>query len=209
MYENSKRCLIISGGEFAKMEESASRFDYVIACDKGYLNAFSLDITPNIIIGDFDSYLEEITEIPVIKLPVMKDDTDTLSAVKYAMDEGYNDITVCCAFGGRFDHSFANIQTAAYIASRGGRAAMFGVDSYVYAFSNGSITLPRRPGHTLSVFSLTDKCEEVYATGVLYPLENAVITNCFPIGVSNTWAEETASISTGDGILLVVVSKDN
>ena len=43
-------------------------------------------------------------------------------------------------------------------------------------------------------------------TGVKYPLHGALVTNSFPIGVSNEW-EDTAHISCGAGILLVINAK--
>lgn len=207
--DRSKKCLIVSGGDYAEIDEPVPAFDYIIACDKGFINASSLDITPDIIIGDFDSYLEEITHIPVLKLPAVKDDTDTMAAVKYALEKGYLDITICCAFGGRLDHSIANIQTGAYIVSQGGRAAVLGADTYSYVFSNDSVSLERKKGFTLSVFALTDKCENVSIEGTFYTLESEEVTNSFPLGVSNTWMEETAAVSVGDGILAVIMSKDN
>ena len=206
---STKRCLIISGGDFAEIEEPASGFDYIIACDKGFLNASQLEITPDIIIGDFDSYLEEITNIPVLRLPVMKDDTDTMSAVKYALDKGYLDITICCAFGGRLDHSIANIQTGSYIVSKGGRAAVLGADSNAFVFTNDSISINRKEGFTLSAFSLTDTCEDVTISGTLYTISGQTLSNSFPLGVSNTWEKDTAKISVGKGTLLVIMSKDN
>ncbi len=204
-----EKCLIISGGEFAPIDLSFTSFGLIIACDRGYAAAERMGIRPDIVIGDFDSYGGSIADIPVIRLPVMKDDTDTMSAVRYALDQDFSDITICCAFGGRFDHSVANLQTAAFIAGRGGKAAVLGTDTYAYAFSNDSMAFARRQGHTLSVFSLSDRCENVSESGVLYPLQNAVLTNRFPLGVSNSWTEDTARVSVGAGILLVIISKDN
>ena len=61
-------------------------------------------------------------------------------------------------------------------------------------------------GSSLSVFSLTDASYGVYEKGTKYTLDNAVLTNSFPLGVSNEWAENTAEIGVKDGILLVVES---
>ena len=80
-------CLIISGGEFAPLPLDL-KYDYVIACDHGYDYAIRLGITPDLIIGDFDSCDTDVTsinEIPVETFPVAKDDTDTMLAVKCAI----------------------------------------------------------------------------------------------------------------------------
>ena len=61
-------------------------------------------------------------------------------------------------------------------------------------------------GYSLSVLALTDRVENVCITGVKYPLHGALVTNSFPIGVSNEW-EGAAHISCGAGILLVINAK--
>jgi len=208
-HAESGKCLIISGGEFAPIEESAGDFDLIIACDKGLENARMAGIRPALVIGDFDSYKNDVNDIPVIRLPVMKDDTDTVSAVKYAIGEGFTDITVSCAFGGRFDHSIANLQTAAYIAERGCRAKICGKDTILRAVKDGGITIQKEDGYTLSVFSLSDRCENVSIYGTLYTVEKAVLTNSFPLGVSNSWTAESAHISVGRGTLIIILSRDN
>ena len=153
-----KNCLIIAGGEFAPVDKT--EYDYVIACDKGYKYALDMGIVPDVIVGDFDSLDMEVnTNIPIIKLPKVKDDTDTLYAIKYAIDKGYKDITVCCAFGGRFDHSIANIQAAAYILESGGTPRITGKDTEVYMIKDSGIKLLPLAGSYISIFSYS---EEIY-----------------------------------------------
>ncbi|MCI6178908.1 MAG: hypothetical protein MR662_00220, partial [Treponema porcinum] len=75
-----------------------------------------------------------------------------------------------------------------------------------FVFKNSSVTLEKTAGTSLSVFSITDASYGVYEKGTKYTLDNAVLTNSFPLGVSNEWAENTAEIGVKDGILLVVES---
>ena len=143
----------------------------------------------------------------IIKLPCEKDDTDTMSAVKYALGRGISEISIICALGNRLDHTFANLQTAGYIVSHGGKAVISGNQDRIYAFSNASARFERESGWSLSVFSLSDRCESVSISGAKYTLSDASVTNSFPIGVSNEWKDENACISVGNGILLVILSK--
>ena len=55
-----KTCLIISGGDFSSCPKES--YDLVIAVDKGLEYALRLNISPDVIIGDFDSL--EHTGIP-------------------------------------------------------------------------------------------------------------------------------------------------
>ena len=49
------RCIIISGGVFGPVPEKQPG-DFIIACDRGYVYCERLGLTPDLFIGDFDSY---------------------------------------------------------------------------------------------------------------------------------------------------------
>ena len=94
--DSEKICAVISGGDYAPME-CVEECAFIIACDRGYVHARRAGVHPDIILGDFDSYsgaLPEGTEI--LRLPVEKDDTDTMSAVRHALDMGYRRIRIYC-----------------------------------------------------------------------------------------------------------------
>lgn len=201
-----KTCAVISGGEYSGLD-GIEKSDYIIVCDKGYEYALENGIKPDIFVGDFDSYKGDIQgDIPVLELPAEKDDTDTLAALRYAVKAGYKRIVIYCALGGRTDHMLANIQAAAFAAKNGAVVHIFGKETRITVLSGGGITIPKKNDCSLSVFSLTDKCTGVTASGVKYPLNDAVINNTFPIGVSNEW-KTTAEISVKTGILAIVISK--
>ncbi|MBR3099879.1 MAG: thiamine diphosphokinase [Clostridia bacterium] len=202
-------CLIISGGVFSDDPPVPRDASCVIACDRGWQYAERLGIVPDVILGDFDSSAPPVrTDVPVLTFPVRKDDTDTMLAARHALEKGYRDITVCCALGGRFDHTLANLQTAAFIVSRGGRCRLLGRNTELIAFTRGTVRLPRRKGYKLGVFSLSDRCENVTLRGTDYECENIVLSSAFPLGACNAWAADTAEISVGNGILLAVSSSE-
>ena len=56
----------------------------------------------------------------VRRLPVEKDDTDTLAAVKLGLERGCTDFWIYGGTGGkRLDHTLANLQTLLYLRRRG------------------------------------------------------------------------------------------
>ena len=199
-------CLIISGGEYSPIFD-ISDIDYIIACDRGYEYAQKMGLKPDLIIGDFDSAPVPVTDIEVLQFPAHKDDTDTMLAVKYALDKGYDNIVICCAFGERFDHAFANIQTGAYIAGRGALVRLTGAGTEAVIFKNSMHSVARKIGWSLSVFALSDKCEGVSIDGTEYTCSNISLSNTFPLGVSNAWNSESAQIEVKNGIVMVVQSK--
>ena len=230
-----KKCLIITGGEGVPLPEELRNTlegSYVIACDSGYKNARNAGITPDLIIGDFDSAPLPDTKIPLRQYPTRKDDTDTMLAARHALELGYGDITIACGLGGRMDHAFANIQTGAFIVSSGGRARMIGKDTELYFFGRALerqeeredaspdhgadealqkeiLRIPWHKGYSLSVFSLSDHSEGVSIRGTKYEVTGALITNTYPIGTSNVWSSSNtgAEISVRSGILLVILSR--
>ena len=205
-----KTCLIISGGDFSYLP-SDTNYDYVIACDAGYSNAQKLGITPDLVMGDFDSYngnsMTDFYDIPVLRFNVIKDDTDTMLAVKKALELGYGSIIIACALGGRLDHTFANIQCMSYATKHGARCKILTSNEELITLSEGTINLPRKSGYSLSLFSLTDTCENVCIEGAKYTASDITLTNSFPLGVSNEWSDDIVNISVAHGILLIVMSR--
>ena len=122
-------CVIISGGEFSPITGLRPE-DFVIACDKGYTYAKRCGIVPNLVVSDFDSYAGQIDNgIPVERFPSEKDDTDTMIAVRYAVEHGFEEVRLFCALGGRLDHTLANLQALLYAQSHGLRASITGADT--------------------------------------------------------------------------------
>ena len=201
-------CAIISGGEFAPLDgiENAA---CVIACDRGYEYAARCGIKPDLLLGDFDSYTGALPAgVEVLRLPVEKDDTDTMSAVRHALDMGCRRIRIYCALGGRLDHLYANIQTGAFAAAHGARSEIIGEGAHIYVLPGGAIELPYRPGWSLSVFAIEDEVRGVSITGAKYQLSDAVITNTFPIGTSNEWLPgEAVTVRAEAGIYAVMLCR--
>ena len=104
-----KRCVIFTAGEQRGIERRQIGLraeDFVICCDAGYRLAEELGVTPDLLLGDFDSYTGPLPEgIPVKRYIRDKDDTDTAAAVKYALAEGYDSILLVAALGGRLEHA--------------------------------------------------------------------------------------------------------
>ncbi len=202
-----KHALIISGGEYSSPDLS-KEYSPIIACDKGYLYAVLMRLKPDVVIGDFDSYKGKLpTDIPVIRHPVEKDDTDTMLAVRYAIKEHADAVTICCALGGRMDHLIANIQTLSFAAENGLTAEICSEHERLRTLTNGELIIPKKENRSLSVFSLTEKCTGVTISGAKYSLSDGELTSSFPLGFGNTWEEENVTVSVKTGTLLIVESE--
>lgn len=206
----SKKCYIFSGSPDSRC--SGITFEknrYVICADGGYILAKKMNIEPDVIIGDFDTCKIKLPEnCEIIKYPQEKDDTDTMLAVKLALDRGYKNIVICGGIGGRLDHTFANIQTLKFIMKHGGNGELAGDGNFVTMQGAGVKVYNKKEGYYFSLFSYTQECTGITATGFKYPLKNGVLKNSFPLGISNEIIGKSGVISLEKGILLVIYSKD-
>ena len=203
----SEFCLIISGAPECYFPVSFTKADFVIACDAGYIHAQRADIVPDVIIGDFDSYLGDLPGgVEIIRTKPEKDDTDTMMALKLAIRRGYRRIMLVGALGGRVDHMLANISLIAFAATKGADLQLVDGHHQIFAVRDGKRRVPRSSWRNLSVFAFDTECTGVTLRGVKYPLEGAVLTNTFALGVSNEFTEDIAEISVESGILIVVLS---
>ena len=166
------RCVIICGYLIGRIDQAISLQpdDYIICADAGLDLAQNEGITPDLYIGDGDSKRQAFDGAS-IHLPVRKDDTDLMAAVKYAIEKGFSDLWIVGGIGGRLDHSIASIQTLAYAREHGACARLVDRDTTVQ-LCDSRLRLPCRPGFSLSLFAYGGRCEGVSLSGASYPLQN-------------------------------------
>ena len=200
-----KRCFIFAAGTFFGLRERPAAGDLVIAADAGYLVCQQQGIVPDLLLGDFDSMELPSFSGEICRLPVEKDDTDMIAAVKTGLARGCTEFFLYGGTGGRrLDHTLANLQTLLYLRRRESRGWMFDDDFVWTVIENESLTVPQETEWALlSMFCLGDRAEGIDLQGVQYPLSGGVLTPEFPLGVSNHIMEEAAHISVGRGALAV------
>ena len=202
-----KSCWIFCGAPSDNFKVYPPENAYIIAADSGYSVLKKIGLTPNILLGDFDSLNEEVNDdCIIITSPAEKDDTDTMLAVKTALEKGFTDITLASSIGGRLDHTYANIQTLAYIAEFGANGCMMGENDIVYLLNEGEYSFDKIEGMYFSIFSYSQNVT-VTTTGTKYNLFNYYLSNKFPLGVSNEIIEKVCNLTVKDGQILVIFSK--
>lgn len=223
--------LIITGGDinidFIREYIKTLSYDKVFAVDKGLEAVYALEIAPDIMIGDFDSVDSDVLKyydnkiasgmIHTIKIehPVMKNDTDTALAVKYAEDNGADRITILGFNGSRMDHVFANIGLLTQIEKNGCNCEMVDETNRIrlidsrYNCNEIIISKNEQFGEYISLIPLNDKVRGVTMEGVLYPLDSSVITKGSTLTISNQITEKTARILIEDGAALLIESRDS
>ena len=201
-----KRCFIFAAGTFYGLRERpGDPGDVVIAADAGYQVCLEVCVKPDLLIGDFDSMEPPADFARVRRLPVEKDDTDTLAAIRAGLEEGCTDFLIYGGTGGkRLDHTLANLQSLLFLRRRGARGFLYGDDFLWTVIENEDLRVMRTvEWGLLSVFCLGDRAEGVDEEGFQYPLRDAVLTPDVPLGVSNHILEPEARIAVRKGALAV------
>ena len=97
-----RRCFAFAAGDFYGLRESPRSGDFLVAADAGYLLCQSLGLAPDLLIGDFDSMDAPAHCVAHIeRVPVRKDDTDAMLALKAGLSRGCDEFHIYGGAGGR------------------------------------------------------------------------------------------------------------
>ena len=201
------RCVIVGGApiaDYAEIRPALGGDDYMIYCDSGLAHCASLGRAPDLIVGDFDSHPRPETDAETIVLPRVKDDTDTVFAVKEALRRGYDDFLLLGVVGRRLDHTWGNVSILLHLDTLGKTAEIWDDYSELSVVSCGPALIPDRYPF-FSLLNVSGLAEDVTIENAKYPLRGAAITCDYPIGVSNEVTPGmTARVTVGRGRLLLV-----
>lgn len=202
-----KSCVIFCAAGFDGLLSPIPENALTIAADGGLRHTQALGLNPDVILGDFDSlgYVPEDSRV----FPVEKDDTDAMLAVRLGLQQGCGWFELYGALDGpRLDHTVANFQTLAYLATHGARGALIGRDYIATVLKAEAISFPAEAEGILSLFCLGASAR-VTIEGLHYPLENGTLTPDFPLGVSNHFVGRPARITVHDGLVLALWDRKN
>ena len=189
----------------------------LIGVDKGIEALYSLNIKPDLILGDFDSINNKIfdefrnryNDVEVLRYKPEKDYTDTELAMQVAIKNKASKITLFGVTGTRVDHMLASIRTL-YLAHREGIFAEI-IDEHnkIYLVENMySLYKKNMYGKYVSLLPFEKKVEGITLKGFKYELENAIMQYGSSLGVSNEVIADEAVIECKKGILIVIESRD-
>lgn len=219
-----KRCVIVGGApieNYKRVRSYLREDDFIIYCDCGLKHRDELGASPDLIVGDFDSYEksrlggisidmetgmardEESSE--VIELCPVKDDTDTSHAVTVALERGFEDFLLVGVTGRRMDHTLGNVYMLHRLDELGKQAMI--VDDYSeMSIINRSEVYVDDSMPFFSLINITGTARGICIENAKYPLKDAEIVQIHnDLGVSNeVLPGKTAKISVRDGKLLLI-----
>ena len=208
----------------------------LIAADRGLEFFLDYMILPDVVIGDFDSlsedgknFLEMQNEdipyggmlewklqkgegkvVEVVRLRPEKDDSDTQSAMNYAIQNGAKEIVILGVTGNRVDHLMANFGLLILAQKQDTEVALADRYNYMKLIPSGTILKKAEQfGKYVSFFPLGGDVTGLTLEGFKYPLDKYHLTTADSgLTVSNEISEEYAKVTYESGTLLMIMSRD-
>ena len=183
--------------------------DYLIAADGGFAALDAAGISPDLVMGDFDSLGRVPAHPNVLTHSPIKDDTDLILALRWALERGWKRFVIYGALGGhRLDQTVASFQTLRFLAERGAKARILGEGWNVTLLQNGALRFPAVAQGWLSVFVSGETARGVTLRGLKYTLEDETLSCDYPMGVSNEFQGVEALVQVTNGSLFVLWQGD-
>ena len=206
------RIVIFANGELPELEKARSllqKDDYVICADGGTRHALALELKPDLIIGDMDSaekgQLQRLQEagVSIELFPHDKNETDLELAIQRAVAMNPAQIIIVAGLGGRLDQTLANITLLTET-----RLSKFDVrldDGLEEVFvCRDQVQLRGTAGDIFSLIPWGGAVSQVQTTNLKWALHRETLYPYRTRGISNEMLGESAFVSIGSGLLLIV-----
>ncbi len=194
---------------------------HIVGVDSGIDHARALGLSVDSAVGDMDSVSDQGRQwieqnlVAIDEHPAEKDKTDlelgidkAAAVARTGSDEGETLLAFLAISGDRTDHVLANLQVIA-----GHRTKSFAVrallDDSVMSVVGGtrtesSVELSGRPGDRVSIHPMGGSARAIFTSGLVYPLNDECLSAGTARGVSNVFADATATVSVGSGTAIVL-----
>ena len=180
----------------------------LIAVDSGLDHARSLQLKPDLLIGDLDSISTSglqwayQQEIEVKEFPSDKDKSDFELALDYAKGVS-NRLLVIGSDSGRVDQLFGMIAALASVAPYF-EACHALIGKTYCTFTSGGANIYRKNGAIVSVFAMGGIADGVSLQGFRWELSEATLLPDSSLGLSNEINEDIGIISVEKGTLVAI-----
>ena len=204
-----KRLLILCNGEPPSEQlfrQCVGSADIFIAADGGGNRSRELGTTPDVVIGDLDSFESQPGDDFEVIFQAEQQTNDLEKALRLARNKKATHIQVLGATGYRLDQSLKNLSVLKQFTPH--------FDQLVIEDNYGKLFLlpPRFAsglpiGSQVSLFPLSGKVEGIKTSGLKYPLNDESLENGVRDGSSNEVVGNPVEISHRKGDLLIFIAK--
>lgn len=189
---------------------TSTRARLCIAADGGARHAQKLGLTPQLVVGDFDSLTSnELDHLQragaeLRRFPAHKDETDLELALVAVAQADCDPICVIGGIGDRLDQTLANVYLLALPALEGRAVWFVSGKQTAWLAHPGVVQIHGLPGDTVSLIPLYEEAGGIVTDGLEYPLRDETLRFGPARGISNVLLGDSASIRFERGILLLI-----
>jgi len=200
------KAVILCDGDIprpSKIYHELSDATLLIAADGGANRVKDLNITPNVIIGDLDSYTITGSETAIVIKDEDQETNDLEKALAYALENSVSDVLIIGGTGMRLDHTLKNLSVLLQFNPAFNSIVM--LDDYAeIQIITSPFKAEYKIGTVISLFPLSGIVEGITTKGLKYPLNDEDLENGVRDGTSNETVEETIEITFNKGDLLLL-----
>jgi thiamine pyrophosphokinase len=188
------------------LKKEAKSANILIGADGGGNKILERGLTPDVVIGDMDSFQRpEECNFEIIHEPD-QETNDLEKALKLALKNGATSCHVLGSFGMRMDHSLKNLSVMKQFSSsfeelifRDERFDAFLITKQY----SGEIPV----GNVVSLFPLSGEVKGITTTGLKYALAGESLINGQRDGTSNETMEPEFSVEVAEGDLVLFIER--
>lgn len=210
------KIVIFSGGKAPSLnllKKEIKDADILIAVDSGGNFLRDNGITPNYLVGDFDSINRETLDFfkhsksIICEYPKDKDFTDTELALELALKLKTDNITFLGCTGTRIDHIIGNIGLLRTCLENNVLGKIKDDNNTIF-LSEKPIRISGKKGTNFSLQAFCSEVTNLTIKGAKYPLKNHKLKIGDPITISNEFLDQDVDILFTDGLLMILYSWD-
>ncbi len=207
--DGQEPALIIANGDSCSIKLLTSLIEwcpYVVVLDGAYSRVKSLQIKPDLVIGDFDSIDSSLKDIDVkFVKSADQETTDLEKAIDYLIANKTNDINIIWATGRRLDHTINNFNLLAKYKNH--NVVIYDDFSRAYKIE-GDFKKHYPKGTKISLFPIS-KANNITTNNLVYNLQNETLETGIKSGSSNeVKSTGLVSITHSSGTLILIESTD-
>ena len=205
------KAVILAGGDIKstpQLQQLVKGSKLVIAADSGLRHAEPLGLSPDLIVGDFDSVSDEdlaqYPDVPQEKHPAYKNELDLELALHHVLVRGATKILLVGTLGGRLDQSLAAVFIAAKHAAKAQLSLHSGFEDLYILLGPTALKLEPQLKQRFSLLSL---CQSsiLSVTGARYDLSEKHLDFGVGLGVSNETLGRELSVTVHEGLVAFIL----